>query len=69
MTCWRVLTGDDNGEGPRLEMEITPLTARCRDCGREFRVADLDFRCPNCQGANHDTISGTEMTLTAIEAE
>lgn len=46
-----------------------PVKARCRRCGREFTVSDLNWICPDCRGTSLEITSGNELYLESIEVE
>ena len=52
-----------------LNMETVDLEARCRDCGREFRVQSFEFVCPHCGGGKTDVIRGEDVTLESVTIE
>ncbi|MBO5247037.1 MAG: hydrogenase maturation nickel metallochaperone HypA [Eubacterium sp.] len=58
-------------EGARLEVEIVPITFRCRDCGCEFAFdahGTDDCSCPGCHGISYEMISGKEFSIEQMEA-
>lgn len=67
--CFEVLSAGTPTEGARLIIEITPLVARCDDCGGEFRVERFSFFCPACGSAKVETISGRELRVEHLEVE
>jgi hydrogenase nickel incorporation protein HypA/HybF len=56
-------------EGAQLEVEIVPAKGKCRACDTEFTIKDYSYVCPSCAGINIETVGGTELRLTQIEAE
>jgi hydrogenase nickel incorporation protein HypA/HybF len=50
----------------RLEVNVTPLAARCRQCGEDFRVERFRFVCPRCKNAAVDVIAGEDMRLVSL---
>lgn len=67
--CFEALAGGTELEGLQLQIEPCPRRHRCRDCGKEFRVADYDFQCPACGALNSECISGDELELAFVEIE
>jgi hydrogenase nickel incorporation protein HypA/HybF len=53
----------------RLVLDAVPLTARCRDCGGEYRSQELEFACPACNGRNVDVIGGDAVILESFTIE
>ena len=55
-------------EKTKLEIEILPGNARCKDCGEIFNLIKNKRICPKC-GADHwELLSGTEFNLKEIIA-
>lgn len=67
--CFEVLARGTPVEGAVLEMTVVPLTGRCRTCGSEFGVEDLNFACPGCGGPDIDLTGGDELCLDELEGE
>lgn len=53
-------------EDTKLELEIVPGIARCRDCGAEFNAVEHDLKCPQCGGQSLEALSGREMIVKEI---
>lgn len=56
-------------EGARLEQSGVRAWLRCRACAREWEVEVPAFRCPACDGAAVDVLSGEELEVESIEVE
>lgn len=56
-------------DGAKLEIEEVPVTGLCQDCGLEFAVEDMVFRCPSCRSFSIHIVSGTELVLHSLEVE
>ena len=56
-------------EHARLSFKRIPTTGRCRDCGKEFEIQELDWTCPYCQGNNIQLIGGNELYVESIEVD
>ena len=56
-------------EGATLCFIVVSTTARCRDCGQEFRLQEFDWNCPNCGGNSIEIIAGKELFVESIEVE
>jgi hydrogenase nickel incorporation protein HypA/HybF len=67
--CFEIITKDTPLEGVKLEMNLVPLTGRCKGCGEEFRIRDYNFICPQCAAQDIETIAGKELLIKEIEAE
>lgn len=52
----------------RLDLNVVPLTARCRQCLEEFHVERFRFVCPRCDHAGVDIIAGEELRLVSLTA-
>jgi hydrogenase nickel incorporation protein HypA/HybF len=50
-----------------LEIERTPATFRCLDCGTAQILDDLTFICPACSGSLIVDSGGDELELTQLE--
>jgi len=55
-------------EGAVLEQHLQPAVLRCA-CGSEWELAELDFRCPRCGGAETEVLAGEELQVETIEVE
>ncbi len=55
-------------EGARLEQELVPARLRC-DCGHEWELDEIDFRCSACGAAGARVISGEEFLVESIDVE
>lgn len=55
-------------ENTKLEIEIVPGNAKCRNCKTEFNVVKNEGKCPECHDNNFDVISGTELVIKEIVA-
>jgi hydrogenase nickel incorporation protein HypA/HybF len=67
--CFEVITKDTPFEGVRLELNVVPLTGRCKGCGEEFKIQNFTFICPQCESKDIETIAGKELLVREIEAE
>jgi len=56
-------------EGAQLYVKTVPAKGKCRICNIDFAIKDHSYVCPSCSGISIDTIGGTELRLTQIEAE
>jgi hydrogenase nickel incorporation protein HypA/HybF len=56
-------------EDAQLSFKRVPTTGRCRDCGKEFEIQELDWICPSCQGNNIQLVKGNELFVESIEVD
>ncbi|HEB73952.1 MAG: hydrogenase maturation nickel metallochaperone HypA [Candidatus Omnitrophota bacterium] len=69
--CFDSLVKDTPLEKTNLKIELVPVKARCKNCGREFRHKkrmDFFFLCPIC-GGELEIITGKELLVEEIEGE
>jgi len=67
--CFDALSGDNGMSKAVLQIEQTPLSASCGDCGDISEVEGFVFHCPVCGGANMEIVSGNELEIVEIELE
>ncbi|MDH7499767.1 MAG: hydrogenase maturation nickel metallochaperone HypA [candidate division NC10 bacterium] len=67
--CFGVLSADTLAQSAALEVEILSLRGRCRVCGGEFDLPEIDLVCPACHHGDLEVISGTEMVMDRMEVE
>jgi len=67
--CFEVMTAGTEMEGARLDMEIIPLTGRCRTCEGEFQIQNYAFECPHCHSRDIETMSGQELSIVEMEVD
>ncbi len=56
-------------EGAVLHFDRVPPRLRCRQCGAEFPMRDMDWTCPECAAVGGDVVAGREFYLASIEVE
>jgi len=56
-------------EGATLSFTRVPARARCRNCGRGFKLKEFDWSCPDCGQDNIEIIAGKELFVESIEVE
>jgi hydrogenase nickel incorporation protein HypA/HybF len=64
-----IVTRETVCEGARLEQEIVPARLRCGACETQWEIELPAFRCPDCQGADVEVLSGEELEVESIEVE
>lgn len=67
--CFQVLSQGTKCQGAKLVMEEVPVTAECRECGREFAGDSFPLICPSCTGQNTEIIGGTEIFIDSLEVD
>ena len=55
--------------GAKIHVKIVKSKGRCCNCGRVFRIIDLNYICPKCSSTDIKIISGREMTVQTIDME
>jgi len=63
------LSKDTVAEKAKLHFKMVPTTAKCHNCGQEFKLHDIDWCCPRCQATSFDIVAGKEMYIESIEVE
>jgi hydrogenase nickel incorporation protein HypA/HybF len=56
-------------EGARLEHELIPARLRCNECENEWEIDSPMFRCPDCDGASVQVVTGEEFEVESIDVE
>jgi hydrogenase nickel incorporation protein HypA/HybF len=56
-------------EEAKLSFQRVPTQGRCRDCGHEFTIKDMNWICPECSSNNIQLIGGTELFVESIEVD
>lgn len=62
---FRIASKGTLAEGAKLEIEITPLRARCSSCLKDFDSPALS--CPSCGSKSIEITSGQELLVENIE--
>ena len=52
--------------GAKLEVDVIPIKAKCRKCGKEFVIDDIAGICPECGGTNLEIIEGRDVIVEKI---
>jgi hydrogenase nickel incorporation protein HypA/HybF len=66
---FEMLTENTLLAGAEVDIEILPVIARCRGCGREFEPDGPIPNCPHCGATAADIIQGRELLVDAIEVD
>jgi hydrogenase nickel incorporation protein HypA/HybF len=56
-------------EGAKLAIRRVPARIRCRACGEEFALQDLNWLCPKCSAVGGAVVQGREFLVESIEVE
>ena len=56
-------------DGAKLTVTMVPVTAKCRQCHREFNVEEYTFSCPGCRNPDLEILSGYELIFKEMEVE
>ncbi len=56
-------------EDAKIDIDIIPTTAKCSNCGQDFKVEDMIFICPKCGSFGTEILAGREMNIKSIEVE
>jgi len=67
--CFGVIAENTIASGAYLNLEITPVRGRCRECEHMFLVEGYCYICPKCHSEDVQTIGGTELRVRDIEVE
>ena len=67
--CFSVLAEQTIASHALLNLEITPVKAKCKSCDETFIVKDYQYVCPQCQSRDIQTVGGTELRVRDIEVE
>lgn len=67
--AFEILAEDTCAAGTRLNLEVTPVIARCRQCGYRFEP-ELDmFLCARCNQADVEIVEGDDIILTSVTCQ
>jgi hydrogenase nickel incorporation protein HypA/HybF len=67
--CFEVARRDTPLEGAELHIREIPVTARCKDCRHLWAIDEPVFRCPICESATIEIVSGRELDIQSIEIQ
>ena len=65
--CFEIITKDTPMEGVNLVIEEVPVTIRCRSCQKEWTVDTPMFKCPDCEEAEVEMLTGREIEIVSME--
>jgi hydrogenase nickel incorporation protein HypA/HybF len=52
-----------------LFIDSVPITGKCKDCDKNFRLEELDFACPFCGSFRIEIKTGRELFIESFEIE
>jgi hydrogenase nickel incorporation protein HypA/HybF len=64
--AFQVLARDTVAQDAVVEVQVTPVTVACHDCGHTGAALDLIAACENCGSDNVRRSGGDELTLVSI---
>jgi hydrogenase nickel incorporation protein HypA/HybF len=68
--CFDMLTSfEPRLAGAQLVIDEVPHCARCKRCANTFAITHFVMRCPACQAADAEVVSGTELEILDMEIE
>ena len=56
-------------EAAALSFTMIPATARCRSCGKVFKIKEFEWVCPECGQSSLEITAGNELRVESIEVE
>jgi len=65
--CFEILTSKTKLAGTALNINLVPLTYRCRHCDQEFTSEGITSQCPSCGAEDPEMIFGRELKIDSIE--
>ncbi|MBN1374810.1 MAG: hydrogenase maturation nickel metallochaperone HypA [Dehalococcoidia bacterium] len=67
--CFGIVAQNTIASSAYLNIEETPVTAHCDECGEDFKVEEYQYLCPKCSSANVKVTGGSELRVKDIEIE
>ncbi|WP_315113169.1 hydrogenase maturation nickel metallochaperone HypA [Clostridium intestinale] len=55
-------------ENAKLEIEVLPCNAICKECNKVFNLLENNHKCPKCGNNDFDVLSGREFNIKEIVA-
>jgi hydrogenase nickel incorporation protein HypA/HybF len=55
--------------GAKIRIKMIRSKALCNSCGKNFRIKDLAYICPECSSADIKITAGREMIVQTIDME
>ncbi len=60
---------DTIAAGAELIIELIPITARCKNCQKQFTVGENIYVCPHCDSSDLEILTGKEIVLAGVDGE
>lgn len=67
--CFELFTENTPAENSELILVPEPLACHCGACGKNFKLSERHFICPECGGDNISFKGGNGLTLQSINVE
>ena len=65
---FNILTKDTIAEGAELVINRIPIIGKCNKCGKDFKITNYNFFCPECEGILI-LQSGRELQVESLDLE
>jgi hydrogenase nickel incorporation protein HypA/HybF len=67
--CFPLALKGSGFEGMELEVVKQPLKIRCRACGGEAVLAEIQMECTSCHSDQVEVVTGNDLFIKSIEVE
>ncbi len=67
--CFELVSSGTIAAGAKIEIETTPVVARCSECNLDFEIKERMFVCPRCGKGVSNLVSGRELSIVNMECE
>lgn len=65
--CFEIITKETPLSGVKLNIEVVPVVARCKECNTEWTVTGPAFICEKCNSGSIELLSGQELDIISVE--
>ena len=65
--CWEAVTRETSMEAAVIKITEATASGKCRGCDLVFETEELVFVCPECGGADVETVGGKELVVDSID--
>jgi len=66
--CYPAAVDGTSLQETKLEIEILPGNALCKECNKVFNLIENNGKCPSCESKNFEILSGKEFMIKEIIA-
>lgn len=66
--CYPAVVDGTSLQETRLEIEILPGNARCKQCSKVFNLLQNEFECPSCGDQAWEILCGKEFLIKEVIA-